>query len=378
MNLVNRILLIGISIISLLTANCLFSVKPTYNVEKLESNVRPKAEIWTPAGFKQKKQDVDEFFKLIQSNVETIRYKETDENKVQVYTYEKYEQSNEILGLIGIVNACILIPCRFSNEYSLTLQYVVDSDVKKEEEYKEDKTLWVWLPLIVYNIFAQNSDRDKFLNSGYQRILSDVGPNIANSVTHLEKESKGLLKEKITKENAEWEKVDKSSLKAVGKYIASTPDGVFKKKAQDFRDEFMNKKVQKYLSSNFPIIKPYLSNKLLYASGESAGFDQFYQIFRRLILEKNSETGFKQEVKLYQKDGKIVWEVELEDEINLLYFIPHKGNITLEKISWKLNNFEFPLNYAEKGFWRANHLYNNFCQFPKESHIDFDFIQKIK
>ncbi|EMO70740.1 hypothetical protein [Leptospira santarosai] len=378
MNLVNGISFIGALLVALHTTNCLFSVKPTYKVDKLESDIKPKAEIWTPQGFTQNRGDVDVFFKILRTNVETIRYKETDVNKVQVYTYEKYEQSNEILGLIGIVNACILIPCRFSNEYSLTLQYVVDSDIKKEEEYKENKTLWVWLPLVFYNLFTSNSDRNEFLNSGFRRILTEVGPNIANSVTHLEKENKGLLKEKYSKENAEWEKVNKNSLEAIGKYIASTPDGEFKKKAQDYREEFMNKKVQKYLGSNYPFVKPYLLNKLLYASGENAGFNQFYQIFRRLILEKNSETGFKQEVKLYQKDGKVVWEVELEDEVNLLYFVPHKDNITLEKISRKLNNFEFPLNYAEKGFWRANHLYNNFCQFPQENHIDIDFIQKIK
>ncbi|KXZ30615.1 hypothetical protein AYB33_16765 [Leptospira santarosai] len=371
MELVNRISFIGALLVALYTTNCLFSVKPTYKVDKLESDIKPKAEIWTPAGFKQNKQDVEEFFKILHTSVETIRYKETEVNKVQVYTYEKFEQTNEILGLIGIVNACILIPCRFSNEYSLTLQYVVDSDVKKEEEYRENKTLWVWIPLVFYNLFKSNSDRNEFLNSGFRRILADVGPNIANSVTQLEKENKNYLNAKAIKENSAWEKINKDSIKEIANYIKVTPPGDSRIRAELYLKKYLDKKVQLALAKKFPAMKSFLSYKIILSDGTDMGFEPFYSLFRKAILEKNPETGIKLDINLYQNGGKIVWEVQTDNEINLFYFFPHKTNLTLEKVLSRHGIVERQLHYQD-GMILADHLFRINSAIPDTLLIDPD------
>ncbi|EKO32017.1 hypothetical protein [Leptospira santarosai] len=376
MNLVNRISFIGALLAALHTTNCLSSVKPTYTVDKLESDIKPKAEIWTPQGFTQNREDINDFFKILQASIETIKYKETDANKVQVYTYEKYEQSNEILGLIGIVNACILIPCRFSNEYSLTLQYVVDSDVKKEEEYKENKTLWVWLPLGFYNLFTSKSDRNEFLNSGFRRILTDVGPNIANSVMELEKENKHLLNEKHSKENSEWEKVNKNSLKEIIEFNKKAPPSETKDKAKVFLSDMLDKKVQLYLTKNFPFVKSYLMNDLIDIDG-SHFEHKFYHIFRGPILGRNPDSGFKVETHLSQKDGKIIWRIDAKNETHSLYFIPYKKNMTLEKIISKKDGSDDSLS-AQETYVFGKHIFDTFGGFPEYSHTDIEFLEKVR
>ncbi|WP_307914303.1 hypothetical protein [Leptospira borgpetersenii] len=116
--------------------------------------------------------------------------------------------------------------------------------------------------------------------------------------------------------------MNKNSIKNIVRYLENANEGDIKNQAAEFLNNLFDKKVQTYLVNRYPFVKPYLKNIVLYPNGDPVGETQFFQIFTRLVLEKDSETGFKQEVKLFQKNGKIIWEITYDGETKITNIVP--------------------------------------------------------
>ncbi len=376
MNLVNKISLIGILLVCFQVANCLFTVKPDYNIEKFESSTKPKAAIGTRGynGLETIKQ-FDESWNDLSQHINLVSDPYVAGKKpIQVYIFDS-EEVKEYFGLIGALNFCILIPCWESKDVKLTLKYYVNYQLKKEEVYTEHKKLWTWVPLFIYNLITLQSEEGKFNNSNAERILKNIGPNVANTLTKLESEWNQELAVKSETETSNWKKVNKSSLKDIIEFLRNVPDGEMKNKANDFLVNLLNKKVQTYLERQFPFVKPYLMNDLIDFDGSNFNHT-FYQVFRGLILGRNPESGFKIETHLSQKDGKIIWRIDSKSETHFLYFSPYKKNMTLEKIISKKNGYEENLN-SQETYTLGKYIFNMFAEFPTYNHTDVEFLDKI-
>ncbi|WP_061232155.1 hypothetical protein [Leptospira noguchii] len=377
MNLVNKISLIGILLVCFQVANCLFTVKPDYNIEKFESSTKPKAAIGTRGynGLETIKQ-FDESWNDLSQHINLVSDPYVAGKKpIQVYIFDS-EEVKEYFGLIGALNFCILIPCWESKDVKLTLKYYVNYQLKKEEVYTEHKKLWTWVPLFIYNLITLQSEEGKFNNSNAERILKNIGPNVANTLTKLESEwNQELAVKSETETSTNWKKVNKSSLKDIIEFLRNVPDGEMKNKANDFLVNLLNKKVQTYLERQFPFVKPYLMNDLIDFDGSNFNHT-FYQVFRGLILGRNPESGFKIETHLSQKDGKIIWRIDSKSETHFLYFSPYKKNMTLEKIISKKNGYEENLN-SQETYTLGKYIFNMFAEFPTYNHTDVEFLDKI-
>ncbi|EMS88636.1 hypothetical protein [Leptospira noguchii] len=377
MNLVNKISLIGILLVCFQVANCLFTVKPDYNIEKFESSTKPKAAIGTRGynGLETIKQ-FDESWNDLSQHINLVSDPYVAGKKpIQVYIFDS-EEVKEYFGLIGALNFCILIPCWESKDVKLTLKYYVNYQLKKEEVYTEHKKLWTWVPLFIYNLITLQSEEGKFNNSNAGRILKNIGPNVANTLTKLESEwNQELAVKSETETSTNWKKVNKSSLKDIIEFLRNVPDGEMKNKVNDFLVNLLNKKVQTYLERQFPFVKPYLMNDLVDFDGSNFNHT-FYQVFRGLILGRNPESGFKIETHLSQKDGKIIWRIDSKSETHFLYFSPYKKNMTLEKIISKKNGYEENLN-SQETYTLGKYIFNMFAEFPTYNHTDVEFLDKI-
>ncbi|OMI16897.1 hypothetical protein [Leptospira weilii] len=363
--------------------NCLHTVKPNYKVERFESTTRPKAEIGSaslggPALKETLKNDLSKFIDLTE-------YSETDKDKLRIIIqdYSNSNDEDDSYGKIGYFNLCILIPCWNSYKSGVKVEYEINGKTERVERYTEDKTLWIWFPFIFYNIFTLSSEIEDYKKTKFLKLLNAIAPNIANSTLKIENENKPKIAERLEKQKelSEWEKVNKNSVRDIVHFLQKVNDKEIEKQADEFLNNVLDKKVQTHLASHYPFIKPYLKNMVLDWNGEPAGKYQFFQIFTRLVLEKNSETGFKQDVKLFQKNGKIIWEIEYDGETNLLYFVPYKNNITLEKISRKSDLIEVALDLYSvnaKGPWRVYALYGRFSAYPLWKDLDIDFLDSFK
>ncbi|MDO6384140.1 hypothetical protein [Leptospira santarosai] len=377
MNLVNKISLIGILLVCLQAANCLFTVKPDYNIEKFESNTKPKAAIGTRGynGLETIKQ-FDESWNDLSQHINLVSDPYVAGKKpIQVYIFDS-EEVREYFGLIGTLNFCILIPCWDSKDVKVTLRYYVDGELKKEEAYTERKKLWGWAPLIFYNIFTLKPETHNFESRNASRILKKIAPNIAKTLAELENERSKILAVKSETETSSWDKVNKSSLKDIMEFLRNVPDGEMKDKAKDLLTETLDKKLQLYLTKNFPFVKPYLMSDLIDIDGSNFNHT-FYQVFRGLILGRNPESGFKVETHLSQKDGRIIWRIDVKNETHFLYFNPYKKNMTLEKIISKKDGYEESLS-AQETYVFGKHIFDTFGAFPEHSHTDIEFLDKVR
>lgn len=329
-------LLLGLCFFSV---NCLYSVKPNYTIERFEAKTKPKAEIgFESLGDSALRETLKkEFSKFI----DLTEYSETDKDKIQIVLQE-YSfpiENDNTYGKIGLFNLCILFPCWNSYKSGVKVEYEINGKTERVERYTENKTLWVWLPFVFYNIFTFSSEIEDYEKTKFLKLLNTIAPNIAKSTLEIENKNKSRIAEQAErllqkqKEVSEWEKVNKNSVRDLVHYLQNANEGELKEQAKEFRNNLFDKKVQTYLVNHYPFVKPYLKNMVLYPDGDPAGETHFFEIFTRLVLEKDSETGFKQDVKLFQKEGRIIWEIEYDGETYLLYFVPYKNNITLEKIS---------------------------------------------
>ncbi|EMP02720.1 hypothetical protein LEP1GSC171_2079 [Leptospira santarosai str. HAI1380] len=194
MNLVNKVSLIGILLVCLQAANCLFTVRSDYNIEKFESSTKPKAAIGTRSynGLETIKQ-FDESWNDLSQHINLVSDPYAAGKKpIQVYIFDS-EEVKEYFGLIGALNFCILIPCWDSKDVKVTLRYYVDGELKKEEAYTERKKLWGWAPLFIYNIFTRKPEKHDFESRNAGRILKKIAPNIAKTLTELENERSKVL-----------------------------------------------------------------------------------------------------------------------------------------------------------------------------------------
>ncbi|AJR14764.1 hypothetical protein LEP1GSC107_2434 [Leptospira interrogans serovar Grippotyphosa str. UI 12769] len=373
-------LLIGLCFFSM---NCLHTVKPNYKIESFESLTRPKAVIGPgslggPTLKEMVKKDLSKYIDLTE-------YSETEKNKIQIVfqEYSPREEDNSY-GKIGIFNLCILMPCWKSYESGVKVEYEINGKIERVERYTEDKTLWVWLPFVFYNIFTLSSEIEDYKKTKFLKLLNTIAPNIAKSTLKIENENKSKMAERLQIQNelSEWEKVNKNSVRDLVHYLQNANEGELKDQAKESLNNLLDKKVQTYIVNRYPFIKPYLKNMVLYPDGSSSGYNrsyQFFEIFTRLVLEKNSETGFKQDVKLFQKEGKIIWEIEYEGETHLLYFVSYKSNVTLEKIS--RDGVTLSLYYQPNGchgVCRSSHLYGRFTAYPLWKDLDTDFLDSFK
>ncbi|RHX77482.1 hypothetical protein [Leptospira yasudae] len=359
--------------------SCLYSVKPKYKIEKFETHARPKAEMGfvneDPRGAKA----------ILSGVIDFIEYSANDKEKIRISIAGGGGEKENDFGKIGLINFCVLIPCWKPMSYSISVLYSVDGEKKKEEHFTEEQTLWIWSPLVLYNIFTLSSEKTEFEKNNFSRVLEKIAPNIAKSILAIENENKTIIddrKLKTQKELSEWEKVNKKSIRNVVHYLESANEGEIRNQAENYLNNVLDKKVQTYLVNRYPFVKPFLKSAVLFPDGSDARELLFFQILSRLVLERDSQTGFRQEVKLYQKDGKIIWEIEDQGETNLLYFFPYKNNITLEKISRKSNLIEMTLNlnaaqYGE-GVFRAAALFGKYSQYPLWKDLDIDFLDSFK
>ncbi|EQA63385.1 hypothetical protein [Leptospira alexanderi] len=375
-------LLLGLCFVSV---NCLHLVKPNYKIERFEATTRPKAEIGPeslggPALRETLKKNFSKFIDLTE-------YSEVDKDRLRIVIQEYSPRDEEnSYGKIGYFNLCILIPCWNSYKSGVKVEYEINGKTERVERYTENKTLWVWLPFVFYNIFTFSSEKEDYDKTDYLNLLNNIAPNIAKSTLEIENKNKSRIAEQAEhllqkqKEVSEWEKVNKNSVRDLVHYLQNANEGELKEQAKEFRNNLFDKKVQTYLVNHYPFVKPYLKNMVLYPDGSSAGSYQFFEIFTRLVLEKDSETGFKQDVKLFQKEGKIIWEIEYQGETHLLYFVPYKNNITLEKISRDGITLvlHYRVNGPDDGIFRAALLYDRFSSYPLWKNLDIDFLDSFK
>ncbi|TGM04703.1 hypothetical protein EHQ86_10920 [Leptospira yasudae] len=370
--------------------SCLYSVKPNYTIERFESARRPQAEIgYVSFGNRSFKETLKKDFGRF---IEVTEYseKERDKIRIAIQEYSYRDEDKNTFGKIGIFNFCILIPCWKTYDSGVRINYDVNGETQKEEIYTENKKLWVWLPLVMYNIVTFSSENEDYDKTEYLNLLNNISPNIAKSTLEIENKIKPKVAEHLLekqRELSEWERVNKKSLRNIVHFLQKVRDKEIEKQAEEFLNNLLDKKIQTHLANRFPFIKPYLKNILLHPNGDPAGETQFFQIFTRLVLEKDSETGFKQDVKLFQKNGKIIWEISYDGETNLLYFLPYKNNITLEKISRKSDLIEVTLdtNFEQRGvgnkgegLFRAARLYGRFIPYPLWKDLDVDFLDSTK
>ncbi len=250
MNLVNKISLIGILLVCLQAANCLFTVKSDYSIGKFESSTKPKAAIGT-RGFNNNLEIIkpyDQSWEALSKHIDLAT--ETHKNGVKlqpmdVYIGSFYRKVEDNFGLIGLFNLCILIPCWESKDIVLTLSYYVDDQLKEEKSYTKRMKSWGWAPLFLYNLIALPSTlqlKNEFENPNEYRylILNDIAPNIAKNLSKLESKRNQELAVKLEKEtaaaavSAAWEKVNKNSLKDIMEFLGNVPDGETKDKAKNF------------------------------------------------------------------------------------------------------------------------------------------------
>lgn len=384
MNLVNKISLIGISLVCLQAANCLFTVKSDYNIEKFESSTKPKAAIGT-RGYNDNLETIkpyDKSWEALSKHIDLAT--ETYKDGIKLQPMDVYigggeiEVENDSSGA-GALTFCILIPCWKSKDIVLTLKYYVDDHLKKTESYTKRMKAWIWAPLLLYNLIALPSTLQ--LNNEFKNphlILNDIAPNIAKNLSELEAKRNQELAVKFEEEtaaSAAWEKVNKNSLAEIIEFNRNVPDGEMENKANKFLVNLLDKKVQTYLERQFPFVKPYLMNDLVDFDGSNFGH-KFYQVFRGLILGINPESGFKVETHLSQKDGRIIWRIDSKSETHFLYFSPYKKNMTLEKIISKKNGYEENLN-SQETYTLGKYIFDTFGGFPKYSHTDIEFLDKI-
>lgn len=367
LNVLNKISLIGILLVCLQATNCLFTVKPDYNIEQVGLIKKPKVAI--------KIDRHSDLWEELSKYIDIVPYPE-ENSRIQL-RFTDTEEVNEHFGLIGILNLCILVPCWDSKDVKFIVRYYVDGKVKKEEAFRERKKQWGWFPLFIYNAFTlQFKEGDKFKASNAYRILMNIGPNIAKTVSELESESNKETSITSEKESSEWEKVNKNSLTEIIEFNKKTPSGKTQNKANEFLTNLLDKKVQRYLENNFPFVKPYLFNEVIDSEGSKFGF-QFFQIVRTLILGRNPNTGLKGETKLSLKDGKIIWKIEATNNSYFLYFSPYKKNFTLEKIISIEDGREQILNTLEADILAKN-IFGMFSEFPSYDYIDIEFLDKVK
>ncbi len=375
LNLVNKISLIGILLVCLQATNCLFTVKPNYIAEKFKAKTKPKASIWTPSTTQTKfitKNDsygLSEYVDLVD---ETAYLQHPLNVRLRGGTIQKEDN----YGLIGLATFCILIPCWKSEESVIILDYYINSAHKKTEEYSENKKLWMWFPLSIYNLATLRFKEEEKFESSDRSILMNIGANIANTLSKLETESNKELAVTFEQESSTWEKVNKNSLEEIIEFNRKTPPGETKDKANEFLTNLLDKKVQTYLERQFPFVKPYLMNDLIDSDGSKFEY-KFYQVFRSLILGRNPETGFKIETQLSQKDGKIIWRIDTPKEIHFFYFSPYKNNITLEKIVSEKNGYKETSNSLE-AYAIGKSVFDMFSEYPTYNYTDIEFLNKIK
>ncbi|MFA4793250.1 hypothetical protein Q2296_01075 [Leptospira kirschneri] len=367
MNVLHKISLIGILLVCLQATNCLFTVKPDYNIEQVGLTKKPKAAV--------KIDRHSDLWEELSKYIDIVPYPE-ENSRIQL-RFAETEEVNEHFGLIGILNLCILVPCWDSKDVKFIIRYYVDGKVKKEETFRERKKQWGWFPLFIYNVYAlQFKEGDKFKAPNAYRILMNIGPNIAKTVSELENELNKETSITSEKESSEWEKVNKNSLTEIIEFNKRTPPGTIQNKANEFLTNLLDKKVQRYLEQNFPFVKPYLFNEVIDFEGSKFGY-QFYQVFRTLILGKNPETGFKLEINLSEKDGKIIWKIDTLNEIHFLTFSPYKKNITLQRIISRGKILEKTLS-AQETYLVGKNIFDMFSEFPTYNFTDIEFIEKIK
>ncbi|EMY15261.1 hypothetical protein LEP1GSC043_2756 [Leptospira weilii str. Ecochallenge] len=147
--------------------NCLHTVKPNYKIESFESLTRPKAVIGPgslggPALKEMVKKDLSKYIDLTE-------YSETEKDKIQI-VFQEYSPKKEdnSYGKIGLFNLCILMPCWNSYKSGVKVEYEINGKIERVERYTEDKTLWVWLPFVFYNIFTLSSEKDEFEKTIFQ------------------------------------------------------------------------------------------------------------------------------------------------------------------------------------------------------------------
>nr|WP_061298469.1 hypothetical protein [Leptospira borgpetersenii] len=368
MNVLHKISLIGILLVCLNATNCLFTVKPDYNIEQIGLTKKPKAAI--------KIDRHSDLWEELSKYIDIVPNQEENSKVIQI-RFAEAEEVNEHFGLIGILNLCILVPCWDSKDVKFIIKYHVDGKVKKVETFKERKKQWGWFPLFLYNVIAlQFKEGDKFKGPNAYRILMNIGPNIAKTVSELESELNKETSITSEKESSEWEKVNKNSLSEIIEFNKRTSPGTIKNKANEFLTNLLDKKVQRYLENNFPFVKPYLFNEVIDSEGSKFGY-QFYQIVRTLILGRNPNTGLKGETKLSQKDGKIIWKIDTTNNSYFLHFSPYKKNITLEKIISIEDGREQILNTLEADILAKN-IFGMFSEFPSYDYIDIEFLDKVK
>ncbi|WP_025178816.1 hypothetical protein [Leptospira kirschneri] len=370
--------LIGLCFFSV---NCLYSVKPNYTIERFESATRPKAEMGPeslggPALRETLKKNFSKFIDLTE-------YSEVDKDRLRIVIQEYSPRDEEnSYGKIGYFNLCILIPCWNSYKSGVKVEYEINGKTERVERYTENKTLWVWLPFVFYNILTFSSEKEDYDKTDYLNLLNNIAPNIAKSTLKIENENKSRIAEQAErllqkqKEVSEWEKVNKNSVRDLVHYLQNANEGELKDQAKEFFHNLLDKKVQTYLERQFPFVKPYLMNDLIYSDGSASNY-KFYQVFRDFILGRNPETGLKPETQLSQKDGKIVWRIDTPKEIYFFYFSPYKKNITLEKIVSEKNGYEETSNSLET-YLIGKSVFDMFSAYPTHNSTDIEFLEKVK
>jgi hypothetical protein len=217
-----------------------------------------------------------------------------------------------------------------------------------------------------YFLFA----KDIKSQDAYTEFL-DTFKEICNSKPPFNKEIKYVQDEERAKK--EWELVNKKSFKSILSFQKTSTNEALRKESEMFKYHLLDQKVKDHLVSKFPFMKKVIDKEVIYTNGETSEY-KLHELYRSTVLSKQMQTGKKMPLVLEEKDGRIIWTVENNNNGVILYFREHNGKVALDKIIQKRGMLLSTVAGQAVDFL-AMGIFNESTNFPDDEDLDEDMIK---
>ncbi|PJZ29474.1 hypothetical protein CH378_12335 [Leptospira kmetyi] len=158
--------------------------------------------------------------------------------------------------------------------------------------------------------------------------------------------------------------------------ISQIKDEAYLKELNLQKEIILDKKVKRYIQARFPFSKKYLEYDILFRDGEESNL-KFFEIMRTGVLGKNPKTGFKILPVLLERENRLVYIFQNEQTGVSIYFREYNGKLIVDKVSERNNGIEKVINTSvDQRF--ASRIFNDGSEFPIDSYLDFELIDKTK